>query len=782
MSECCSNHHSTQTGNLKDPVCGMDIKLDTKFSSFFENKNYLFCSDNCKVKFDLNPKLYITSKQNKIVNSNKKIEYTCPMHPEIIQIGPGNCPKCGMALEPLNIQHSELPEENLEYLDLKKRFILSLLLSIPLLAVTMFGRHIFTQENIHQYFNWIELFLSSPIILYGGLPFYIKFAQSIKNKSPNMFTLIGLGVLVSYFFSLFALFFPNFFPDDFKDPMTNQVSLYFEPAAIIITLVLLGQVLELKARTQTGEAIKALLGLAPKTAIKINENGIEEEIEIDSIAIGDKIRVKPGEKIPVDGIIISGSSSIDESMITGEPIPVLKAVNEKVIGATINGTGSLSIKAEKIGSDTLLAQIIQMVSDAQRSKAPIQKLADVISNYFVPIVIIISILTAIIWGIFGPEPKLSYAIVNAVAVLIIACPCALGLATPMSIMVATGVGAKNGILFKNAESIELLKNVDVLVVDKTGTLTEGKPKVVTFINLSELSDNDLLQNIASIENLSEHPLSRAIINFSITKNINLIKVDQFESITGMGAKGVINSNEYSIGNQRLMEQNNIENKSQENVISNLRENGQTVFYVGCNNKLVAIIGIQDPIKETTPLAIKNLKNLGLKVVMLTGDNQKTALAVARQVGIEDVIADVLPQNKVEAVKKYQNNGSIVAMAGDGINDAPALATANVGIAMGSGTDIAMKSAGVTLIKGDLIGIEKSIQLSHFTIKNIKQNLFFAFIYNILGVPIAAGLLYPFFGTLLSPIIAALAMSLSSASVIANALRLKNSKLNVGLPN
>ena len=759
---------------IKDPVCGMDVTSNSNFHFNHLDNMYYFCSAKCQSKFKVAPNNFIQNHVPKDIQNNN-VEYTCPMHPEIRRLGPGSCPKCGMALEPMVID-KDFVEDRSEYLDIRNKFIISIILSIPLLFITMFGRHVFKSASIHEYFNFFELSLSSPIVLYCGWPFYLKFFQSIKNKSPNMFTLIGIGVLVAYFFSLFAMFFPNMFPSNFKDSMTNQVSLYFEPAAIIITLVLLGQVLELRARGQTGEAIKALLGLAPKTAFKINSDGTEIEIQIDEISVGDKIKVRPGEKIPVDGVILEGNSSIDESMVTGESIPVEKTANSKVIGATINNTGSLIIKAEKIGKDTLLSQIIQMVTDAQRSRAPIQKLADKTSAYFVPIVIILAILTAIIWSIFGPEPKWSYALVNAVAVLIIACPCALGLATPMSIMVATGRGAKLGILFKDAQSIELLKKVGVLVVDKTGTLTEGKPKVMMVKTFGKYSEEELTLLCASVEKESEHPLSRAIIQFNENKKQLLLKASNFQSITGKGATAEIDNKKLVIGNLSLMESFNIDTRNIISTIDEYREMGQTIIFVGINGIIEGIFGIADPVKETSVKAIKELKESGLKIVMLTGDNKKTAMVIAKQVGIEEVIADVLPQNKVEAVEKYQKEGFLVAMAGDGINDAPALAKADVGIAMGTGTDIAMKSAAVTLVKGDLIGIVRARELSIATIANIKQNLFFAFIYNILGIPIAAGLLYPFFGILLSPIIAALAMSLSSVSVIANALRLKNVSL------
>ncbi|MFN9068196.1 MAG: copper-translocating P-type ATPase, partial [Bdellovibrionales bacterium] len=560
-------------------------------------------------------------------------------------------------------------------------------------------------------------------------------------------------------------------------PMTGMVGLYFEPAAVIVTLVLLGQVLELKARGQTGAAIKALLGLAPKTARRINSDGTDEEIEIDAISIGDSLRVRPGEKIPVDGLVVSGSSAVDESMVTGESIPSEKVPESKVVAATINGTGALVIRAEKVGKDTLFAQIIQMVADAQRSRAPIQKLADQVSGYFVPAVILIAILTAIAWGVWGPEPRLAYAIVNAVAVLIIACPCALGLATPMSIMIATGRAAKMGVLFKDAEAIELLRKVDVLIVDKTGTLTEGKPKLVTVKALSDLTQETLLKLSASLERDSEHPLASAIVKGAEARGISLEATSDFQSITGKGAQATVSGRKVAVGNRAMMESFSIDLKQSDDLANGLRDEGQTVMFVAVDGKLAGLIGVADPIKETTPEAIHTLQKLGLKVIMVTGDNKRTANAVAGKVHVDEVFADVLPHQKVEIVKKFQSEGKIVAMAGDGINDAPALAQAQVGIAMGTGTDIAMKSAGVTLVKGDLKGVVRARELSQATILNIKQNLFFAFIYNALGIPLAAGMLYPVFGWLLSPMIAALAMSLSSVSVIVNALRLKNVRSN-----
>lgn len=758
-----------------DPVCGMRVEPESaKGQSTYQGKIFYFCSVKCKSKFDANPETYLKPKVDPQRIEAKDIEYTCPMHPEIRKMGPGNCPICGMALEPVTIS-LEHEEDNSEYLDMKRRFWVSTFLTLPLLFLTMGGRHFVSSSIAHGYLGYLEMLLASPVVLWGGWPFFERFWQSLKNKSPNMFTLIGLGVGVAYLFSVFALLFPQIFPDSFHDPMTGQVALYFEPAAVIATLVLLGQVLELRARSQTGAAIKALLGLSPKTARRINDNGTEEEIPFDEIKIGDLLRVRPGEKIPTDGIVASGASAVDESMVTGEPIPAEKVADTKVIGSTINGTGSLVIRAEKIGKDTLLSQIVQMVADAQRSRAPIQKLADTVSAYFVPAVIAVAVVTAIIWGVFGPEPRLAFSIVNAVAVLIIACPCALGLATPMSIMVSTGQGAKMGVLFKNAEAIEVMRKVDVLIVDKTGTLTEGKPKLVSVKPLGNLTEEEIVKFAASLERESEHPLAAAIVQGAAEKKINLEQADGFQSVTGRGAKASVSGREVVVGNRALMEELKVDIKSAANAADTLRDEGQTAMFVAIDGVLSGIVGVADPVKESTPDAIKALKSSGLKIVMLTGDNGRTAHAVAKKVHVDEVIADVLPQQKADVVKKIQSEGKIVAMAGDGINDAPALAQADVGIAMGTGTDVAMKSADVTLVKGDLKGIVRARELSEATIRNIKQNLFFAFVYNALGVPIAAGIFYPLSGVLLSPMIAALAMSLSSVSVIGNALRLKNFK-------
>lgn len=776
---------------FKDPVCGMSVSpISAQGKIEYQNTTYYFCSQKCKNKFEAKPQEFIAKREpGAVKESSQSVEYTCPMHPQIRKIGPGSCPICGMALEPLTLT-AETQEEDGEYKDMVKRFWLSAALSIPLLIITMGVRAIYHQPEFQFMFRWAEIILSTPVVLWGGWPFFVRFWRSLVNRALNMFTLIGLGVGVAYSYSLIAAFFPKLFPDSFRDPMTGEVGLYFEAASVIVTLVLLGQVLELKARGQTSAAIKALLGLSPKTARIIRPTGIEEDVPLDTIAVGDQLRVRPGEKIPVDGTVVSGQSSVDESMVTGESIPVEKVTGSKVVGATINGTGSIVMQAEKIGKETLLSQIIQMVAEAQRSRAPIQKLVDQVSEYFVPAVVFSAIITAIVWALMGPDPKLAHAIVNAVAVLIIACPCALGLATPMSIMVATGRGATMGVLFKNAEAIELMRKVDTLVVDKTGTLTLGKPQMVSFYtitkdkfkdSLSEISSQEtdsfnLFSLVASLEQVSEHPLAASILAEAKQKQLPLYTVENFQSVTGKGAMGLVKEQTVAVGNKALMEQINGDTRNSiqefDQQVNQLRDEGQTVIYFAVNGRLSGFLGVMDPIKETTVSAIKSIQKLGIKVVMVTGDNQKTAQAIGNKVGVDQIMADVLPQKKAEIVKALQAEGRFVAMAGDGINDAPALAQAQVGIAMGTGTDVAMNSAGITLIKGDLTGILKARSLSEKTLSNIKQNLFFAFVYNALGVPIAAGVLYPFFGILLSPIIAAGAMSLSSVSVIGNALRLK----------
>jgi Cu+-exporting ATPase len=673
-----------------------------------------------------------------------------------------------MALEPVKLSLDQ-PEDNSEYLMMRNRFWVSVVLSLPLLFLVMGGKHFF--PGAHGVFPWLELALATPVVLWGGWPFFERFWQSLQNRAMNMFTLIGLGVAVAYAYSVVAVLAPGVFPESFFDPMTGEVALYFEAAAVIVTLVLLGQVLELKARGQTSAAIKALLGLAPKSARKIFPDGREEDVPLDAIHVGDRLRVRPGEKIPVDGVVVSGQTSVDESMVTGESIPVEKTEGSKVIGVTINGTGSIVMRAEKVGEDTLLSQIVHLVAEAQRSRAPIQKLVDKVSAIFVPTVILVAVVTFAAWAILGPDPKWAHAILNAVAVLIIACPCALGLATPMSIMVATGRGARLGVLFRNAEAIEAMRKVDTLLVDKTGTLTVGKPKLVTVRSFL-LSENEFLQFTASLEQASEHPLAAAIVSGAQERQVSLSSVSDFQSVTGQGATAVVAGRRVAIGNQSLMASLGISLGGLENEANSLRENGQTVMFVAVDGKAAGLLGVMDPIKDTTVGAIQELRRSGVKVFMITGDNERTAKAVADKVGLDGFFADVLPQGKAEIVKKMQREGHFVAMAGDGVNDAPALAQAQVGIAMGTGTDVAMSSAGITLVKGDLNGIARARALSEATLRNIKQNLFFAFFYNALGVPVAAGILYPVFGLLLSPMIAAAAMSLSSVSVIANALRLK----------
>jgi Cu+-exporting ATPase len=624
--------------------------------------------------------------------------------------------------------------------------------------------------------NWISLALAAPVVLWGGWPFFVRAWYSIVNLSLNMFTLIGLGVAVAFVFSLIATLFPQIFPHSFTGH-SGSVPVYYEAAAVITTLVLLGQVLELKARSSTSAALKALLGLAPKTARRVASDGTEHDVPLDHVMKGDRLRVRPGEKVPVDGVVLEGSSSVDESMVTGEPIPVEKRAGDRIIGATVNGTGSFVMQAERVGSETLLSQIVQMVAEAQRSRAPIQKLADVVSGYFVPAVILIAVVTFFVWALIGPEPRLAYAIINAVSVLIIACPCALGLATPMSILVATGKGAHAGVLFRNAEAIEVLREIDTLVVDKTGTLTEGKPKLITVEPADGFDEKTVLQLAASLERGSEHPLATAIVSGAEERGVALVKTESFDSITGKGVKGIVNGSSVALGNRALLDELGINTYPLAERAESHREEGQTVMFVVVDGKAAGVLGVADPIKESTAAAIRQLHEQQIRIVMLTGDSRTTAAAVARRLGIDEVVAEVLPNQKAEIVKRFQSEGRKVAMAGDGINDAPALAQADVGIAMGTGTDVAMQSAGVTLVKGDLRGIVRAILLSRATMKNIKQNLFFAFVYNALGVPLAAGVLYPFVGLLLSPMIAAAAMSFSSVSVIGNALRLRNASLN-----
>jgi Cu+-exporting ATPase len=817
-----------------DPVCGMKVSGDTSHTAVHQGTTYYFCSAGCRDRFIKNPGEFTgggnsisaaeshdghhTATSHSVQGHEKntgaqssasgytcpmhpevkrdqpgdcpscgmalepevpaadltKTEYTCPMHPEIIRDGPGSCPICGMALEPRTVTIED--EGSPELRSMTRRFWVSVALSIPLLFVAMGG----VLPGVHEWlrslasertFTLVELVLATPVVLWGGWPFFVRGYQSVVHRSPNMFTLIGLGIGVAYTYSLIAALFPGIFPAAFRDA-SGEVSVYFEAAAVIVTLVLLGQVLELRARSQTGAAIKALLGLAPKTARRVAEDGSEEDVPLDQVQIGDRLRVRPGEKVPVDGSVVEGSSSLDESMITGEPIPVEKGDGDTVIGATVNGTGSFVFTAEKVGSDTLLSQIVQMVADAQRSKAPIQKLADVVAAYFVPTVIGIAVITFIVWALVGPDPKLTHALINAVAVLIIACPCALGLATPMSIMVASGKGATVGVLFKNAEAIEVLRKVDTLVVDKTGTLTIGKPKLVSVHAERSWEEKKFLTVVAGLEMGSEHPLAEAIVEGARERGLTPIRADNFESVTGKGVIGSVDNRRVALGNQALLKQLNIDATPLIEKAEAMRREGQTAMFVAIDGEPAGLVGVADPIKKSTPEAISQLHDEGIAVVMLTGDSETTARAVATKLGIDEVIAEVLPDQKAEAIKRLQGRGKYVAMAGDGINDAPALAQAQVGIAMGTGTDVAMESAGVTLVKGDLRGIVRARKLSRLAIRNIKENLFLAFVYNSAGVPIAAGVLYPFLGLLLSPIFAAAAMSFSSVSVVTNALRLR----------
>ncbi len=706
-------------------------------------------------------------------------DWTCPMHPEISRDAAGSCPKCGMALEPRTAS-GVAGGENAELRSMTQRFWVALLFAVPLLAITMGENVPLVERALESLMSvrvrvFVELGLAAPVCLWAAWPFHVRAVQSVVNRSLNMFTLIGLGVSVSFGYSVIAALFPQMFPASFRGH-EGQVAVYFEAAATIVTLILLGQVLELRARSQTGAAIEKLLGLAAKSARRIDKGGTETDVPLDAVKVGDRLRVRPGEKVPVDGVVIEGQSSIDESMVTGEPIPVQKQANDKLVGATINGTGSLVMRAEKVGAETLLSRIVAMVGEAQRSRAPIQKLADVVAGYFVPAVIGIAVLTFGVWALFGPEPRMAHALINAVAVLIIACPCALGLATPMSIMVATGKGASMGVLFKNAEAIELMRKVDTLVVDKTGTLTEGKPKLVSVVADGGTDEATLVRLAATLEKGSEHPLAAAIVKGAEERSVALGSAEGFESITGKGVRGRVDGRDVALGNRAMMESLNVDPGALVARAEELRADGQTVMFVAADGKPAGLIGVADPIKASTQAAIEALHRDGMRIVMMTGDSKTTAKAVAKKLGIDEVMAEVLPDQKTAKVKELQGTGRIVAMAGDGINDAPALAQAQVGIAMGTGTDVAMESAGVTLVKGDLRGIARARGLSRRTMGNIKQNLFFAFIYNAAGIPIAAGVLYPAFGLLLSPMIAAAAMSLSSLSVVANALRLKRASL------
>jgi Cu+-exporting ATPase len=751
-----------------DPVCGMKV-LPQKAAASVEHagRTWYFCGQGCRTKFEANPGKYDGSAPAVSVSSVpiSSAEYTCPMHPEIVRPGPGACPICGMALEPRTVTAGET---NPELKSMTRRLWIGAALTVPLLVIMFAGL------IPGRMLGWIEFALATPVVLWGGWPFFERGWASIVHRSLNMFTLIAIGTGAAYLYSLGAVAAPSLFPATFRDASGN-LGLYFEPAAVITVLVLLGQVLELKARSQTSGAIQALLGLAPKTARRISRDGSEADVPLTEVAVGDLLRIRPGEKVPVDGVVMDGLSSVDESMVTGEPIPIEKTAGAKVVGGTINGTGSLVMKAERVGAATLLAQIVKMVSEAQRTRAPIQRLADRVASYFVPAVLTAAAITFVVWAVVGPQPRYAHALVNAVAVLIIACPCALGLATPMSIMVGTGRGAGEGILVRNAEALEMMEKVDTLIVDKTGTLTEGKPRVTTTIAAEGFNQAELLQAIASLEKESEHPLAAAILATAKENNLKFLPVTHFESLTGKGVSGTIQGKKVAAGNAALMRDFGASATSLEQQAEELRQAGQTVMFVAWDGRLAGLVGVADPLRESTPQAIEELKREGIKVVMVTGDNRTTAAALAQKLGI-DFQAEVLPGQKAEAVKSLQAKGAVVAMAGDGINDAPALAQAQVGIAMGTGTDVAMESGGIVLVKGDLRGILKARRLSQLTMRNIRQNLFFAFFYNALGVPIAAGVLYPVFGLLLNPMIAAAAMSFSSVSVIANALRLRSAPL------
>ena len=763
---------------MKDPVCGMTVDHDKAAGTTeYQGETYYFCSEKCLNKFEQTPTDFLNGKKKRQKNTaDDQRLYTCPMHPEIEQMGPGDCPKCGMDLEPKEVSAEE--EESPELKSMTHRFWVCLMLTLPVFMIAM--SEAIPGINLHQYLSkqsqvWIQLILATPVVLWGGKPFFERGWKSVFNRSLNMFTLISIGTGVAYLYSLFAAFFPDLFPASFRGPDGN-VAVYFEAAAVIITLVLLGQMLEQRARHRTSGAIRALLNLAPKTARIVCEDGSEEDIPLEDVQEGDRLRVRPGEKIPVDGAIAEGSSSLDESMVTGEPLPVEKNKGDEVTGGTLNKSGTFIMTAERVGRDTMLAQIVQMVREAQRSRAPIQGLADKVASYFVPAVVIISLITFVVWALIGPEPKLTHALVNAIAVLIIACPCALGLATPMSIMVGTGKGATSGVLIKNAEALETMEKIDTLVVDKTGTLTEGRPKLTTVQAIGNDTEEDLLRLCASLEQGSEHPLAASIVEAAKEKNLELSATDDFDAKTGMGVVGQTDGRKIAVGNRKLFEELSIDITELAEKAEELRKDGTTAMFIAIDGQPAGLLGVSDPIKESTPDAIRAIHEMGLRIVMLTGDNETTARAVAEQLNIDEVEAEVSPDRKNEIVKQLHDEGRIVAMAGDGINDAPALAQAQVGIAMGSGTEVAMESAGITLVKGDLNGIVKAVRLSRATMRNIRQNLFFAFIYNSLGVPIAAGILYPIFGLLLSPMIAAAAMSLSSVSVVGNALRLRQSQL------
>jgi Cu+-exporting ATPase len=777
----------------------MTVKADSPHRLEYRGTIHLFCCGGCRQKFIAYPEKFLAAepshagavadipRDNAVRSAGRDNarevhtdaasgQYTCPMHPEIVRDAPGSCPTCGMALEPVAPSLDE--KESPEYADMRRRFWVSLALTSPLIVLAMSemvaGRWLpawITTRGL----SWLQLVLATPVVLWGGLPFFVRGWQSLLNRSLNMFTLISLGVGAAYVYSVAAATVPGIFPASFRTHF-GEVAVYFEAAAVIVTLVLLGQVLELRARSRTSAALRMLLGLAPKTARRVSAGGVDEDIPLSHVHAGDTLRVRPGERVPVDGVVLEGRSAVDESLVTGESLPVEKTPGAPVIGATVNGNGSLVIRAERVGAESLLSQIVAQVAAAQRSRAPIQRLADVVSGYFVPAVIFVSVVTFALWTFAGPEPRMAYALLAAVSVLIIACPCALGLATPISIMVATGRGATAGVLFKNAEAIELLRKVDTLVVDKTGTLTEGRPVVEAVVPAEGFTETDVLGIASTLGKASEHPLSAAIVRAAETRGVSTGTIDSFENVPGRGVKGRIGSRPAALGSETLIEELGISTAPLSARAESLRAGGQTVTFVAAGNRLAGAIGVTDPLKETTPGVIEALRRRGLRIVIVTGDNRKTAEAVAGRLGIDDVIAGMLPGEKARLVERLQRQGSVVAMAGDGINDAPALARANVGIAMGTGTDVAMESAAVTLVKGDLRGILRARSLSEATMRNVKQNLFFSFVYNALGVPLAAGVLFPVLGVMLSPMVAAAAMSLSSVSVVTNALRLRRARL------
>jgi len=767
-----TSKHTDTLAPDKDPVCGMTVKPDSPHHAEHGGRTYRFCSARCRERFTADPRTYVEPNapvaQPEPDAAGK--EYTCPMHPEVRRIGPGTCPKCGMALEP--VAPSSEVEENPELADLRRRFWWTLPLTILVAAIAMSGG--LFDRLLGSARPWVELALATPVVLWAGWPFFVRGVRSVVDRSPNMWTLIGLGTSAAYAYSVVATLAPGAFPESFR--ADGHVAVYFEAAAVIISLTLFGQIMELKARSETGAAIRALLGLAPKTARRLNDDGSEEDIPLAHVHPGDRLRVRPGEKVPVDGVVLEGASAVDESMLTGEPIPVSKSAGDSLIGATLNTSGALVMRADKVGTETVLARIVQMVGEAQRSRAPMQRLADVVAGYFVVGVVAVSLVTFFVWGVFGPQPSWVYGLVNAVAVLIIACPCALGLATPMTVMVASGKAASLGVLFRDAAAIEAMRNVDTLIVDKTGTLTEGKPRFHGLAAAEGWSEEAVLRIAASLDQGSEHPLAHALVAEARRRGLDLSKPEAFESASGIGARGSVDGEQVAIGNTKLMEDDGIDWRSLGDAAEALRLEGASVMFLAVNGKAVGLLAVSDPIKSSTPEALESLRASGLRIVMATGDGLTTARAVGHKLGIEEVHGEVKPEDKDALVAKLQSQGRIVAMVGDGINDAPALARADVGIAMGTGTDVAMTSAKVTLVKGDLRGILIARRMSEASVRNMRQNLTFAFLYNALGVPLAAGVLYPVFGLLLSPMIAALAMSFSSVSVVGNALRLGKARL------